>query len=110
MQRDVACAPRWLPFDSFRQREIFFTIANFAAIVVPSGRAVNDRRLHVCVLMRRLRNVGSMEDLEAPARRFLPHCIFSYVMFGVETGVSVRANRVAFDDWAFAPRVLRDVS
>jgi L-lactate dehydrogenase (cytochrome) len=60
--------------------------------------------------MRRLRHIGSLEDLAAPARRRLPHCIFSYVMFGVETGQSLRANREAFLDRSFTPRVLRDVS
>ena len=51
-----------------------------------------------------------LADFEAPARRRLPRCVFEYIEGGAEEGVSVRANRAAFDDWHWQPRVLRNTA
>ena len=61
-------------------------------------------------LPRRLRGILALQDLEEPARRYLPRPIFGYVSGGVETNASLRANRAAFEDFAFVPRALVDVS
>jgi L-lactate dehydrogenase (cytochrome) len=61
-------------------------------------------------LPRRLRMILALDDFEAPARRYLPRPMYGYVSGGAETNVSLRANRAAFDDFAFVPRVLVDVS
>ena len=55
---------------------------------------------------RVLRNILSLEDLEPAARRFLPRPIFGYISGGVETDTALRANRSAFDEYHFVPRVL----
>ena len=52
----------------------------------------------------------ALEDFEAPARRYLPRPMYGYVSGGAETNASLRANRAAFDELAFVPRVLVDVS
>jgi L-lactate dehydrogenase (cytochrome) len=61
-------------------------------------------------LPRRLRMILALDDFEAPARRYLPRPMYGYVSGGAETNASLRANRAAFDDYAFVPRVLVDVS
>lgn len=61
-------------------------------------------------LPRRLRMILALDDFEAPARRYLPRPMYGYVSGGAETNASLRANRAAFDDFAFVPRVLVDVS
>ena len=61
-------------------------------------------------LPRRLRMILSLDDFEAPARRYLPRPMYGYVSGGAETNASLRANRAAFDDFALLPRVLVDVS
>jgi L-lactate dehydrogenase (cytochrome) len=61
-------------------------------------------------LTRRLRMILALDDFEAPARRYLPRPMYGYVSGGAETNASLRANRAAFDDYAFVPRVLVDVS
>ena len=61
-------------------------------------------------LPRRLRGILALQDLEEPARRYLPRPIFGYVSGGVETNASLRENRAAFEDFAFVPRALVDVS
>jgi len=58
----------------------------------------------------RLRMILALDDFEAPARRYLPRPMYGYVSGGAETNASLRANRAAFDDFAFVPRVLVDVS
>ncbi|HET7765183.1 MAG TPA: alpha-hydroxy acid oxidase [Burkholderiales bacterium] len=52
----------------------------------------------------------ALDDFEGPARRYLPRPMYGYVSGGAETNASLRANRAAFDDYAFAPRTLVDVS
>lgn len=54
----------------------------------------------------RLRDLLCLEDFEAPARRYLPRPIFGYIAGGVESNASLNANRAAFSEWEFLPRVL----
>jgi L-lactate dehydrogenase (cytochrome) len=54
----------------------------------------------------RLKNVLCLDDFEAPARRFLPRPVFGYISGGVETNASMNANRSAFSEFEFLPRVL----
>src|SRR5262245_21073444 len=61
-------------------------------------------------LPRRLRMILALEDFEEPARRYLPRPMYGYVSGGAETNASLRSNRAAFDEYAFVPRVLVDVS
>jgi L-lactate dehydrogenase (cytochrome) len=61
-------------------------------------------------LSRRLRQIYSLEDLDAAARRFLPKPLYSYVAEGAETQAAVHANRASFAEWALVPNVLRDTS
>jgi len=51
-----------------------------------------------------------LADFEPVARRRLPRCIFEYIEGGSEDGVSVRANRAAFEALALSTRVLSDTS
>ncbi|MBZ9558517.1 alpha-hydroxy-acid oxidizing protein [Halomonas coralii] len=59
---------------------------------------------------RRLARLNNLHDFEAAARRHLPRAIFAYIANAAEDGHSLEANRDAFDDYAFVPRVLVDVS
>lgn len=52
----------------------------------------------------------SLQDFESHARGHLPRPIFGYISGGVEDNASLRANRSVFDQWAFKPRMLIDVS
>ncbi|MBB3176620.1 alpha-hydroxy acid oxidase [Variovorax sp. Sphag1AA] len=61
-------------------------------------------------LPRKLRRMLSLDDFEHAARRFLPKPIFAYVSGGCETNRSLRANRSAFEDYAWVPRVLVDTA
>ena len=61
-------------------------------------------------LPRRLRRILSLHDFEPAARRHLPRPIFGYVAGATEDNAALRDNRTAFSEWAFVPRVLRDVS
>src|SRR5690349_19330456 len=47
-----------------------------------------------------------LEDFEEPARRYLPRPNFGYISGGVETNSSLDANRAAFAEYQFLPRVL----
>ena len=57
-----------------------------------------------------LRRYLSLADFEVVARRKLPKMLYGFVSGGVETDAALRDNRRAFDDYAFVPRVLNDVS
>ena len=57
---------------------------------------------------RRLRSLLSLDDFEPAAARHLPRPLYGYISGGVESDVSLRANRNAFDAWHFVPRVLID--
>lgn len=59
---------------------------------------------------RVLRSILALDDFEAPARRYIPRPIFGYVSGGAETNASMRGNRGSFDDFAFVPKALVDVS
>ncbi|MCZ7659742.1 MAG: alpha-hydroxy-acid oxidizing protein [Xanthobacteraceae bacterium] len=52
----------------------------------------------------------SLEDFEAVARRRLPSMLYGFIAGGAETNASIRANARSFQDYAFIPRVLADVS
>lgn len=52
----------------------------------------------------------NIADFEAAARRRLPRGLFAYVARGAEDDLAVRANRDAFAEIRFRPRVLADVS
>lgn len=58
----------------------------------------------------RLKHVLCLDDFEDAARKHLPRPIFGYIAGGSETNRSLRANREAFDDYAFLPRVMVDIS
>ncbi|TXH51950.1 MAG: alpha-hydroxy-acid oxidizing protein [Burkholderiaceae bacterium] len=57
-----------------------------------------------------MRGILSLDDFEPAARRHLPRPIFGYIAGAVETNRSLAANREAFDEHAFVPRVLVDIS
>ncbi|MEM6441469.1 MAG: alpha-hydroxy acid oxidase, partial [Pseudomonadota bacterium] len=57
-----------------------------------------------------LKRLLSLKDFEPAARRFLPRPIFGYVSGAAEDGRSKALAEQAFDDWAFLPRVLKNVS
>jgi (S)-mandelate dehydrogenase len=52
----------------------------------------------------------AIADLQAMARRRLPHFALEYLECGAEDELSVSANRSAFDSIRWVPRTLRDVS
>ena len=58
----------------------------------------------------RLASILCLDDFEAAAQRHLPRPIFGYVAGAAESNRSYRDNREAFDDHAFVPRVLVDIS
>lgn len=55
--------------------------------------------------MRKLVNV---EDWREAARSVLPKLVFDYIDGGAEDGMTLRANRAAFEQIAMLPRVLRN--
>ncbi len=59
---------------------------------------------------RVLQRMLSLHDFEAAARRRLPRPIFGYIAGAAEDSRSLQDNRSAFDELAFSPRVLVDVS
>lgn len=59
---------------------------------------------------RALRNILSLHDFEAKARRVLPRPIFGYVSGAAEDNRTRDDNREAFDAYGFVTRVLQDVS
>ncbi|MEO8655475.1 MAG: alpha-hydroxy acid oxidase [Ramlibacter sp.] len=59
---------------------------------------------------RRLRKILSLDDFQIAARSHLPRPVFAYVAGAAEDNRSQRANRSAFDDFDFVPRVLVDIS
>lgn len=52
----------------------------------------------------------SIDDLRNAAKRRLPAGIFGYVDGAAEDHLTLRANRSAFERWAFTPHALVDVS
>ena len=61
-------------------------------------------------LPARLGHLLSLEDFEAAARRHLPRPVFAYISGAVERGESLNANRTAFAQYAFVPRVMVDIT
>ena len=59
---------------------------------------------------KKLSSLLSLDDFEQAAHRYLPRALFAYVSGGVETNASLGQNREAFQELAFIPRVMRDVS
>ena len=60
--------------------------------------------------MGRLARILSLDDFERAARKHLPRPVFAYVSGAVEDNLAYRANRDAFDERSFVPRILVDVS
>lgn len=58
---------------------------------------------------RLLARMLNLEDLEAAARRHLPHPVFAYVAGGAEDNSSLSDNRAAFRELQLLPRVLVNV-
>jgi L-lactate dehydrogenase (cytochrome) len=52
----------------------------------------------------------SLEEIEQAGRRHLPRPLRAYVSGGVEDNVSLEANRAAFREYGFVPRVLVNVA
>mgnify|MGYP006272731973 FL=1 len=69
-------------------------------------QSVNPPRSHP----RSLQDCYVIEDLRALARRRLPRFIFEFFDGGSEQELTLHANRLAFERWAWRPHVLRDVS
>jgi L-lactate dehydrogenase (cytochrome) len=63
-------------------------------------------RLPAC----RLKPVLCLDDFEALARRHLPRPLFGYIAGAAETNASLRLNAESFQQYAFVPRVMVDVS
>lgn len=61
-------------------------------------------------LPRRLQRILSLDDFEAAAQRHLPRPLFGYIAGAAEDNMSLRANRDAFRDYSFRPRVMVDVA
>src|SRR3954453_16124928 len=59
---------------------------------------------------KNLRGILSLDDFEEAARRHLPRPLFGYIAGAAETNFSRDDNRAAFQEFAFLPHVLRDVS
>jgi len=61
-------------------------------------------------LPRRLREIRSLEDFEAAARRHLPAPLFGYIHAAADGLASAGRNRDAFDEHEWLPSYLQDVS
>lgn len=55
-------------------------------------------------------NYLALEDFVAGAKRRLPRSLHSYVVGGAEKEASLRENEASFDEYAFIPRIMVDVS
>ena len=58
----------------------------------------------------RLEHILSLNDFERAARRHLPRPLFGYVASVAEDGITSQSSREAFDNYAFLPRALVNVS
>ncbi|MGH7160034.1 MAG: alpha-hydroxy acid oxidase, partial [Acetobacteraceae bacterium] len=81
--------------------------ANDAVAEVPFPSAIGRERGR---LLRRLRPVLALEDLERLARRHLPRFLMGFVEGGVESNATRTANRAAFAARGLRPRVLIDTT
>lgn len=59
---------------------------------------------------RRLASILNLHDLDRVAKRHLPRPLYGYIANVAEDGHTGRANRSAFEAYAFLPRALVDVS
>jgi L-lactate dehydrogenase (cytochrome) len=59
---------------------------------------------------RILRRMLALDDFEQVAWRYIPRPILGYVSGGAETNASLRGNRAVWDEIAFVPKTLVDVS
>jgi L-lactate dehydrogenase (cytochrome) len=59
---------------------------------------------------RRLRHFLCLDDFEEGARKHLPRPVFGYISAAAEMRRSQQANRAAFNEYEFVPRILHDVS
>ena len=71
---------------------------------------VRFRRFEFDATKRRLATAANTDDLRRIAKRRLPGGVFDYIDGGAEDERTMRANRDAFSNYRFRPRVLRDVS
>jgi L-lactate dehydrogenase (cytochrome) len=60
--------------------------------------------------MHKLSRCYSIEDLKKMAKSRIPSVMFDYIQGGAEDEITLNRNNNAFNDYAFVPRVLRDVS
>ena len=58
----------------------------------------------------RLEHILSLDDFERAAKRHLPRPLFGYVASVAEDGSTARSSHEAFDQYAFLPRALVNVS
>lgn len=61
-------------------------------------------------MSRRLEHILCLDDFEREAQRHLPRPLFGYVASVAEDGTTARSSREAFDNYAFLPRALVNVS
>lgn len=59
---------------------------------------------------RRLKRALALDDFERLAHGYLPRPIFGYIAGASETNASARDNRAVFEEYAFLPRTLVNVS
>jgi len=78
--------------------------------MAPHAPPVAHRPLHQAWPPARLKHLLCLDDFEEAARRHLPRPIFGYISGAAETNRSLHANREAFDEYAFVPRVMVDIS
>ncbi len=72
--------------------------------------ATNPRKRGDVLPARALRGIYALDDFEVAAQKHLPAPIFAYVSGGCENNWSRDKNRSAFDDYAWLPHVLNNVS
>ena len=88
------------------EQELIDPVGSAEQAALPrTGAARSDK-----ALPRAVRGVLALDDFEEAARRYIPRPIFGYVSGGAETNASLRGNRAAFNELAFVPRVLVNVS
>jgi L-lactate dehydrogenase (cytochrome) len=87
-----------------------FAAEQSVAALRPSASVTNGATRPEAPVPRDLRRYLALDDFEPVARRRLPRPVFGFIAGGAETDASLRANRAAFDTYAFVPRVLVDTS
>jgi L-lactate dehydrogenase (cytochrome) len=74
------------------------------------ARLLRMRPVELDPVKRRLARCHDIGDLRACARRLTPRPAFDYVDGGADEELSLAANRAAYTQWRFRPRVMVDVS